>query len=182
MKDRARLAAIVVVLAAAAGAAYDLSSGDATDPTRPLSQRPPPPAAPASRADTVGHWKADILARPLIYPGRRAPSPGVVAEHQAVPEPVPRLTGVIVGLNRRSALFVTGQGARPTVVQEGAHIGPYVVRSIRSNEVVVEGPDGTRSLHPTYDGAPQPSGPAPALPKRAAMEHKADAPSLSVLL
>lgn len=182
MMDRVRLAAGLIVLAAAAGTAYDLSSGDAVDPIRPASPHISPAVATVSRADAVEHWKADILARPLIYPGRHAPMQGVIAERPAVPEPVPRLTGVVVGLTLRSALFVTGQGARPTVVQEGAHIGPYIVRSIRSNEVVVEGPDGIRSLHPTYDGAPQPGGPTPVQPKKAAFERRDDRPSRVVPL
>jgi hypothetical protein len=167
MIDRARLAAILVVLTAAAGTAYELSSGDAADPRRAPPPRPPPAAA-VSHAGAVAQWQADILARPLIYPGRRAPLPGVVAEAAPAPEPVPRLTGVIVGPAGRSALFVAGQGARPTTVHEGAHIGPYTIRSIRANEVVVDGPGGTSALHPSYEGAPQPSGPPPSPPAKRA--------------
>ncbi len=170
MTDRARLAAIIVVLAAGVGTVYDLASGGAADPVPPPGPRATQATAPVSRADTVQQWEADILARPLIYPGRRAPSPAVAAAVQAPPEPVPRLTGVIIGPAGRSALFVSAQGARSVVVQEGGHVGPYVIRAIRSNEVVLEGPDGTRSLHPAYDGAPQPSGPVPMPPKRAGFE------------
>ena len=170
MIDRIRVAAIALVLAAASGTAYELLSGGDLD-TPPVPNRAVAPrATPPSRAEIVQHWAADILARPLIYPGRRAPAPAAAAVEQAPAEPMPRLAGVIVGPAGRSALFVPGQGGRTLVLQEGAHVGPYVIRTIRSNEVVLEGPEGTRLLHPTYDDAPQPSEPAPALPKRARLE------------
>ncbi len=173
VKDRLRLAALLLVLAAAATTAYVLESADPADQDRPMARNPAHAAAPLSRADQVAAWTADILARPLIYPGRRAPSPAPTASQQAAAEPTPRLTGVIVGPTQRRALFTTGPGSRPIAVQEGARIGPYFVRSIRANEVVVDGPDGTRALHPAYDNAPQPNLPQPGtpalLPNRAAL-------------
>jgi hypothetical protein len=172
MKDRARLAALLVLLAATAGTAYMLVPADAPLPAVAFRAGARRATAPKSRADIVEGWKADILARPLIYPGRRAPSlaPALTADN-AAPAPVPRLTGVIVSPSGRHALFTAAPGARPVTVDEGERVGPYLVRSIRSNEVVVDGPGGTRSLHPAYENAVPAAEPGPPpLPRHAASD------------
>ncbi len=163
MTGRARLTALLILLGVSVGVAYWRALPDDGQGAAAIRPAPRRAALAKSRADIVEGWKADILARPLIYPGRRAPSPApaITADRTASSDPPPRLTGVIVGPAGRHALFATGS-ARPVTVDEGGRVGPYTIRAIRSNEVVVDGPGGVQSLHPTYQDVPPPaSAPAP---------------------
>jgi hypothetical protein len=172
MTGQTRLAALLILLGATAGAAYMLVPEG--EPQRPAIARHGlhQPTPVKSRTEIVDGWKADILARPLIYPGRRAPAPApAIADRNAQSDPPPRLTGVIVGPAARHALFTTGPGAKPVIVDEGGRIGPYTVRSILSNQVLVDGPGGIQSLQPTYEGAEPSAAPnPPSSPRHAAAD------------
>lgn len=50
---------------------------------------------------------------------------------------LPRLTGIVIAPNYRAAIF-EGTAGLPSNVQEAERIGPYVIRTIRSDAVWVE--------------------------------------------
>jgi hypothetical protein len=82
-----------------------------------------------------------ILARPLFAPSRRLP-----AEATAAGDGPPRLTGVIIGPDLRSAIFAPANGT-PFAVSEGGRTGAYEILSIGPDGVVISGPDGERRVH-----------------------------------
>ena len=125
-----------------------------------------PAAAPAARPprppDQVGAWAATLLARPPFAADRRPP-PG--AATGTVMAELPRLAGIMMDGGARSALFANA-GGRTIVAQEGAHLGAFEVRAIRADEVLLAGPDGPRTLRPSFvkaEGAPMPA-PLPSPP------------------
>jgi hypothetical protein len=104
-------------------------------------------------------WFKEVLARPLFNPDRRP----VVSGAQSL-RGLPRLTGTIVTDSRQVALFAAPSGGHPTVVEAGAHVGPYEVRAISDTGVTIVGPGGTMVLRPVFDPAPPPvSKPGPPL-------------------
>lgn len=119
------------------------------------------PAADATafRGDETSKYVATILARPLFAPSRRPGATGAVGAVAGLG----RLSGVMVGPGGRHAIFVMAGGSKPIVVGEGAHIAGYVVQSIDDGAVTILGPDGHRTLRPTFDpGTPaKPAAPAP---------------------
>ncbi len=122
-------------------------------PARAADVRAEPVAAPP--VDAAGDVAA-ILARPLFSPGRRPLAPNVVAEATPAAAALPRLTGVLVTGAGKSAIFAAQP--RATVVGEGGRLGRFTVRSIEPGRVVVIGPDGARTVEPSFD----PSRPVPA--------------------
>jgi hypothetical protein len=97
-------------------------------------------------------WVATILARPLFSPDRRPPSEGSAAAGNPIPDDLPRLAGVIVGPFDRSAIFAI-DGGKPVVLREGGRLNAWTVRLIRAGEVEVEGPGGTRTVHPSFQSS-----------------------------
>jgi hypothetical protein len=117
-----------------------------------------PPAPADTAANQAPRWEAAILARPLFNPDRRpfeqaAPSAGDVA--------LPRLSGIVITPEGRSAIFVPAGGGKLTVVEEGGSIGGYVLQTISFGEVVLTGPDGSHSLGLTWDRTRPVGGSAP---------------------
>jgi hypothetical protein len=92
-------------------------------------------------------WGTVALARPLFDPRRRPNAGG----SQQTAAGLPRLTGVLVGLDERLAFFVDPAGGKPQVVREGDTIGAHVVQSIRPGEAIVAGPRGQHVLHPSFE-------------------------------
>jgi len=163
--------ALVVVLALEYHGAH---SEDATLP--PASRRPADiqPRTPAGHSDpgppnsglpdpTQARVDA-ILARPLFQPNRRPPASGSVASG---PASLPRLSGVMVSGGGRSVIFAAGADGKPVVLAEGGRIGAYVVQSIGAGEAVVLGPEGPRTLRPSFGpsigGATSPDAPGSPL-------------------
>jgi hypothetical protein len=109
-----------------------------------------PPAPPDSAANQVRRWEAAVLARPLFNPDRR-PLGQAPAASGGGDAGLPRLTGIMITPNGRSAIFAPAGGGKPAVVAEGGSLGPYVVQTISLGEVVLTGPDGSHSLNPTLD-------------------------------
>ncbi len=101
----------------------------------------------------VDAWAAEILARPLFAHNRRPPDQAVAT--QAATVALPRLTGVAVSPIGRSAIFAGGEGGKPVVVSLGGKIGRYTVSAIEPGAVTVNGPDGARTLTPSFDAARQ---------------------------
>ncbi len=117
----------------------------------------------AQAVDHTDAWVATILARPLFSRNRR-PSAERVAEASAT-EGLPRLTGIAVSPAGRSAIFAgSSPGGKPIVVGEGGSVGAYTVRSIRPDQVQVEGPGGTRTVAPAFDPTPHTPETPPQMP------------------
>ena len=88
-----------------------------------------------------------ILARPIFSPDRRPAA--AVAGAAGSETPLPRLTGVLVTADGRSAVFAGG--AQLLVVREGGQLGRFTIRRIEPGLVKIEGSDGLRLLRPTFD-------------------------------
>jgi hypothetical protein len=118
----------------------------------------PQPSFPRE-VEQVRAWVATALARPLFSPDRRpATEPG---QQTAAPAGLPRLAGIMVGPFGRSAIFAGDP--KPAVIQEGGRIGAYTVKSIDSAQVQVAGPDGLRTIRPSFQPAPpKPTAPEPS--------------------
>ena len=95
------------------------------------------------------------LARPLFTPGRR-PETSEAASPLAAPgrPELPRLTGILVTSAGRRAIFAELAGGHATVVMEGSSVGPWRVEAIRAAEVQLAGPDGRRTVRPSYSQTP----------------------------
>jgi hypothetical protein len=129
---------------------------------------------PAAEADHTTEWVATVLARPLFSPDRR-PAAAETATIGGTGLPgLPRLTGILVGPFGRQAIFAVN-GRKPIVVEEGARIDAYTVKSIDVAQVRLVGPEGVRVLNPSFlaasgmsNGAAAPSHPTgqTALQKR----------------
>lgn len=122
---------------------------------RPSSARPGSATAPLEMADGREALVGGILARPLFAPTRRPPT--VAARVQGAPAPLPRLAGVLVNGDRRSAIFAGAEGGRPVVAGVGAEVSGYTVQAIEAGRVTLSGPGGTQTLRPSFDGRPQPA-------------------------
>lgn len=106
----------------------------------PASQVAPDAPGQPSQASFID----TILARPLFAPTRHPPAGTVDAG-----EALPRLAGIIIGPDTRSAIFAP-VGGKAVVVREGGHTGAYEINAIGPNEVVLSGPDGQRRIHPNF--------------------------------
>ncbi len=111
-----------------------------------------PAATAASSAAVPAGATAAILARPLFSPSRRPAA--IVAAGR---EPLPRLTGIIIEKDRRTALFAAVDGGKPLALNEDGRVAGFTVQRIEAGEITLVGPGGPRSLRPTFD----PSRPAP---------------------
>jgi hypothetical protein len=107
-----------------------------------------------------------ILARPLFAPSRRPPANAPAAPITA-PPPLPRVSGIFIDGGSRSVIFAGANGSRPVVVPEGGVMNGFRVQSIDTGQVTVIGPDGPRTLRPSFDQQPAPAAPpqpAPGIP------------------
>ena len=105
--------------------------------------------AAAPLADQAPAWVATALARPLFAVTRRPPPPSAAAGAMAAPA-LPRLAGVMVTPQRRTALFAAAKGAKPVVVAEGDHLAGFTIVTIDTDAVTVAGPGGTRRIKPGF--------------------------------
>ncbi len=114
-------------------------------------------ATPALTEDHTDRWIVTSLQRPLFSPHRRPPV-GASAPAGAAAPGLPRLAGTLVSGAGRNAIFAGEAGARSIVVGEGGKVGVWTVRAISAGEVAVSGPDGARTIRPTFDrNAPPPA-------------------------
>lgn len=144
-----------VLAAALAGSiAWQLVPGDVSDEAQPRAASTAPaavpgPTVPSGRAADLA---ATILARPLMSPGRRPPA----AVRAATPATeLPRLTGIIISPDGRSAIFAGKP--RALVIPEGGQVGDYTVRQIAPGLVTLNGPVGLVALRPSFDAAARPA-------------------------
>ena len=144
------LALGLLAAALASGIAWELS-----DPAEQMSALPAVVdrvvSAGATTVALAGPAPAgvdvQILARPIFSPDRRPAA--AVAGAAGSETPLPRLTGVLVTADGRSAVFAGG--AQLLVVREGGQLGRYTIRKIEPGLVKIEGSDGFRVLRPTFD-------------------------------
>jgi hypothetical protein len=99
---------------------------------------------------------SDILERPL-FSSSRLPYEEVAEAEEDESEDEPqqlqsRLTGVAIRPEGREALFER-EGGKPVAVKEGGQIDGWIVKSIRTDQVLLSNPLGDEILRPTY--APQ---------------------------
>ena len=129
--------------------------------TGPVSvARPSSPQAAAAAAEPVAEWVATALARPLFAPDRRPKAPPASAAASTGPQSLPRLAGIVVSPGGKAAIFA-GDPDHSLVVAEGAAVGPWRVVAIHADAVDVSGPQGERTVRPTYSNDPAPA-PTPA--------------------
>ena len=97
------------------------------------------------------NWQALVastLARPLFAASRR---PAVQLASPVATERPPRLTGILVYGERRSAIFAAPDGRHPMIAYESTQVGAYTVQSIETRQVTLSGPKGTQILRPSFD-------------------------------
>ncbi len=129
-------------------------------PMQDATEAPPVPATPAAAAailaaEPYAAWTAAMLARPLFNPDRRpVPPAAVAASAPAASQQLPRLTGILVTPQGSHAIFAGGEGEHATIAGEGARVGAWQVLAIRAGEVQLSGPEGRRTVRPSYVDAP----------------------------
>jgi hypothetical protein len=150
--------------ALAAIIAWEIAGAPQAD-IKPPPQRPIAAVsqAPTPDADRTREWIATVLARPLFSPDRRPAADTASVAGTALPG-LPRLTGILVGPFGRNAIFAAN-GRRPIVVQEGARIDAYTVRSIEAAQVRIVGPEGMRVLYPTFEAGSDKAASGPLAPR-----------------
>jgi hypothetical protein len=94
-----------------------------------------------------------ILARPLFQANRR-PTEGSGAQPEA--SGPGRLTGILVSQGIGRLIFAGAAGGKPVVVTEGDHIGTDVVQSIATGQATLLGPDGLKTIRPSFSDAQVP--------------------------
>lgn len=139
--------------------------GGVSDDGAMIVPAPRPASAPPSRAAALPVPQEDrqaladgILARPLFAANRRLPDAPAAAGPAPAPTNLPRLAGILVHGDSRSAIFAATGSGRPAVVQEGAKLSGYTVQAIEAGQVTLAGPGGSQVLHPAFD--PRPPSPA----------------------
>lgn len=121
-------------------------------------------SAPVPNTDPVH----DILERPLFQPGRRLPSAlRPLLGAPPLPEPAGRLVGVVIGPDRRGALFAEADD-RITTVKQGGILQGWTVQTIEPDRVILVSAQGQRTVSfvpdPIRAATPMPAGPAVAAP------------------
>ena len=114
-------------------------------PVQASAGLPGPAVLPGQPADLA----ATLLARPLMTPTRRPRPPPAQASTPATG--LPRLTGVIISPDGRSAIFAGRP--RALVIPEGGQVGEYTVQQITPGLVTLNGPAGPVALRPSFDAA-----------------------------
>ena len=138
--------------------------------TAPSPLTPPRPVPQAAglppRSDTEQAAVARLLARPLFNDDRR---PAVSASAVTTSVALPRLTGVFVSAEARSAIFAAAGDGKPVVLGVGGSVSAFRVQTIEAGQVTMVGADGsTRLLRPSSDPKPLLAHAADASPAQSA--------------
>jgi hypothetical protein len=115
----------------------------------------PPAPRRVENEEAPQAWAMTMLGRPLFRKDRRPEQPA--ADHGARTDARARLTGVVIGPFGKRAIFRSGENTKSIVVQEGAQVGDFVIRSIEPGRAVIESNGDLQILTPSFaDGrAPQ---------------------------
>jgi hypothetical protein len=112
----------------------------------------------------IGGSIRTILGRPLFQMDRR-PSPE--AGSARIEPGVGRLTAILVSRTGKTLIFASVQGGKPIVVPEGGSIGPDIVQSISPGQATLLGPDGVKTIQPSFDVRQTATNPEPAVGRMA---------------
>lgn len=149
------LGLLATALSAAILLQFDPAGSDPAGLPQPAPRGTAPVAAPVPGSGPApgqaAGWVAATLARPLFSPDRRPPP--IDGAARPADAPLPRLTGTLVTTAGRSAIFAGAEA--PVVVGEGGRIGTFTVHLIESGRVTLLGPDGQRTLRPSFDPTPR---------------------------
>ncbi len=119
---------------------------------------PAPAIGDAASPERTQALAAAILARPLFEQDRRpvaATQAGPVADGEA------RLAGIMISPDRRVAIFAPADGGKPSVLGEGAALGPLTVRSIAPGAVTVLSHGKEQVMHPSFAASSATTTPPP---------------------
>lgn len=151
----------------------------AAPPGLPVSANPGPPRSSGPEQEQA--LLARLLARPLFREGRRPAADAPLAA--LVGTDLPRLAGVLVSSQARSAIFAPAADGKPVVVGVGGSVNTFRVQAIEAGQVTMVGANGsTRVLRPDFDPKP-PSADAAAAQGAAsdAVTHRRPRPSVVTL-
>jgi hypothetical protein len=133
----------------------------------PAIETLPPAKLAAARHDDgqgrdVDSWAGSVLSHPLFSVNRKA----VRGANSLISAggPMPRLAGIIVTKNGKSAIFMPDGDAKPLTLSEGAMIGDERIEAIAPDHVRLSGDKGVRDLRPLLDGSQKPLGSATPQP------------------
>jgi len=143
-----KLTTLAAVLVAVAGFEICAYCSDAIAP--PRSPAPSIVETPhGSSLPDVGGSVATILARPLFEMERRPLTEAALANTTPA---VGRLTGIIiVSQNEKFLIFAGAEGAKPIVLTEGGRIGADIVQTIAVGQATLLGPDGLKTIRPSFE-------------------------------
>ena len=145
--------ALVLATALVATIVWEMQDPSGTDAGSTLARAPTQgtvrPLQGGDKKDIVQGWMTTTLERPLFRDNRR-PAKVTGDPARTTDEPL-RLTGVITGPFGNRAIFLSAESPKPIVVQEGALVDGFVVRTIQPGFAVLEGSAGNvQTLKPSF--------------------------------
>lgn len=157
----ALLAMLTFIVAASAAPFLEIREAGVAPPVVVALHAPSVVKAPVM-SDHSEEQLATIRARPLFSPSRR---PAVAAVVPGID--MPRLTGIVIDVVERWAIFAGAENAKPVVVEEGGALGEWLVRSIAKDSVTLASSSGIRVLHSGFEKPnPEPDHQAASPPHR----------------
>jgi hypothetical protein len=146
------LLGVAAVLVAIIGAeALELNEPEVWPPSAPQPSSSVTNGTQTLASPSVQAFADTILLRPLFQSGRR-PAPATAAGGVADGR-LPRLTAVVINGAAKSVIFVSGTDGKAIVAGEGGRVGPYLVQSIADGQATIVGPEGTRTVRPSFGGS-----------------------------
>lgn len=97
-------------------------------------------------------WASVALSRPLFNPSR-SPAEKLVQGPIPPPQPLPKLSGIVITSSKRIAIFSDPEG-NPIILTTGAHTRDFKVLSIAANSVRLSGAAGIIILRLDHDISP----------------------------
>lgn len=122
-----------------------------------------------------------LLARPLFREGRR-PAVDAPLGAAATDADLPRLAGVLVSSQARSAIFAPSADGKPVVVGVGGSVSAFRVQAIEAGQVTMVGANGSmRVLRPGFDPRQFPADAASQGPANGAVTRQRPRPAIVTL-
>jgi len=163
------------------GQLYGEADSDVSAPPVAAAPKANVRATPRPQRAAPDELVSAVLARPLFNPTRRPPETVQTASSGLADK---RLAGIVIEPDRRLAIFAV-TGAKPIIVGEGDSVDAWRIETITASEILLVGPNGSRTLQPMADPAAaqaraargNSATPAPAQPQAAAPAQAAAAQS-----
>jgi hypothetical protein len=151
------------------GQLYGEADSDVSAPPVAAAPKANVRATPRLQRAAPDELVSAVLARPLFNPTRRPPETVQTASSGLADK---RLAGIVIEPDRRLAIFAV-TGAKPITVGEGDTVDTWRIETITASEILLVGPNGSRTLQPMPDPAAaqaraargNPATPAPAQPQ-----------------